>query len=299
MKITLTGSLGNISKPLAQILISRGHSVTIISSNIERSQDIQAIGAKAAIGKMQDSEFLKTTFEGSDIVYLMEAHNLNVYFDPNLDIELEYNKIAHSYFQSVQQSGVNKIIHLSSIGAHTNEGIGLLSYHHDVENILKRLSYDVSIKFMRPAGFYNNMYGFLETIKTQGAIIQNYGGDQKEPWVSPLDIAEAIAEEIEIPFSGRSVRYIASDEVSPNEIAKVIGNAIGKPNLKWFEVPDEILLEGMTSMGMNSATAKGVIEMNNSRIGGYLYEDYNRNRPILGKVKLIDFATDFASVFNQ
>ena len=33
MKITLTGSLGNVSKPLAKKLINNGHQVTIISSN--------------------------------------------------------------------------------------------------------------------------------------------------------------------------------------------------------------------------------------------------------------------------
>ena len=51
------------------------------------------------------------------------------------------------------------------------------------------------------------------------------GGDEKEPWVSPLDIAAIIAEEIEKPFNGRTVRYIASDEVSPNEVAKVLGRS--------------------------------------------------------------------------
>ena len=35
MKITITGSLGHISNPLAKELIENGHSVTIISSKLE------------------------------------------------------------------------------------------------------------------------------------------------------------------------------------------------------------------------------------------------------------------------
>jgi hypothetical protein len=66
---------------------------------------------------------------------------------------------------------------------------------------------DVSIKFMRPVGFYTNLFRQIQTIKTQGAIIQNYGGDQKEPWVSPLDIAATIASEMEKPFDGRTVYF--------------------------------------------------------------------------------------------
>lgn len=151
---------------------------------------------------------------------------------------------------------------------------------------------------MRPAGFYTNMFRFIETIKTQGVIVSNYG-DDKEPWVSPLDIAAAIAEEIEKPFEGRTIHYIASEEVSPNEIAKILGEAIGKPELKSVVIPDEQLLNGMLSIGMNLQVANGLVEMQASQRSGLLYEDYYRNKPTLGKVKLTDFAKEFATVYNQ
>ncbi len=67
------------------------------------------------------------------------------------------------------------------------------------------------------------MLGFIQTIKTQGSIISNYGGDDKKPWASPLDIADVIAEEIEKPFNGRQIRYIASNELSSNEVASILG----------------------------------------------------------------------------
>ena len=62
MKITLTGSLGNISKPLADILIKNGHEVTIISSDSKKVSDIEALGAKAAIGSVLDVAFLTDAF---------------------------------------------------------------------------------------------------------------------------------------------------------------------------------------------------------------------------------------------
>lgn len=58
---------------------------------------------------------------------------------------------------------------------------GILRFHHNVEHILKQLPADVSVKTLRPVGFYTNMFSFVSTIKNQGAIISNYGGDQKEP----------------------------------------------------------------------------------------------------------------------
>jgi uncharacterized protein YbjT (DUF2867 family) len=299
MKITITGSLGHISKPLTKELVQKGHTVTVISSNAERQKDIEALGAKASIGTMEDIDFLSATFKGSDMVYAMETLGTGAFFDKNIDIMASIATIGNNYKQAIEQSGVKRVVHLSSIGAHTDKGNGMLAFHYNVENILKQLPNDVSIKFMRPVGFYYNMFAFITTIKTQNAIVSNYGGDDKEPWVSPLDIAAVVAEEMEKPFAGRTTRYIASDEVSPNDVAKILGEAIGKPNLKWLAIPDEQMLNGMIAVGMSPQAAKGMVEMNASRRGGVLYEDYNLHKPVLGKIKLTDFAKEFAAAFNQ
>jgi len=300
MNIVLTGSISNIGKPLTRALVQKGHKVTVISSNSARQQEIKALGAKAAIGKMQDVEFLTATFKGADIVYLMETLDAaGDMFNKEVDFVGAINQIGLNYRQAIEQAGVKRIVHLSSVGAHTDKGNGFLIFHHNVEKILKQLPAGVAIKTMRPVGFYTNTFSFIRNIKTTGAIISNYGGDQKEPWVSPLDIAQVIAEEMEQPFEGRTIRYIASDEFSPNEMAKAIGEAIGKPDLQWSVISDEQLLSSWLKIGFNPELAKGFIEMQASMGSGLLYEDYYRNRPVLGKVKLADFAQEFAAVYQQ
>ncbi|RUT68718.1 NAD-dependent epimerase/dehydratase family protein [Flavobacterium cupreum] len=299
MKIVLTGSLGNISKPLTEELIQNGHTVTVISSTSERKSAIEALGAKAAIGTMQDVHFLSETFKGADAVYLMETLNHSTFTDPDIDIIAEIATIGQNYKQAIENSGVKRVVLLSSVGAHTNTGNGNLVMHYNVENILRELPEEVNIKIMRPVGFFTNIYRSITTIREKGIIIFNYGGDQKEPWVSPLDIAAAIAEELERPFVGREVRYIASDEVSPNEIAKVLGESIGNPELKWLKISDEELLGGMLAFGMNPQIAQGFTEMYAAQGTGALYEDFYRHKPILGKVKLADFAKEFALFYNK
>jgi uncharacterized protein YbjT (DUF2867 family) len=175
----------------------------------------------------------------------------------------------------------------------------MLEFHYNAENILNQLPSDVSIKFLRPVGFYYNMYAFIPTIKSQGAIISNYGGNQKEPWVAPADIAGVIAGEMNKPFNGREIRYIASDEVSPDEVAAILGKAIGNPDLKWIVIPDGQMLNGMVEAGMNPGIAKGLVEMNAGRRTGVLYEDYLKHKPTLESTKLIDFAEDFAAAYRS
>ena len=296
MKIVVTGSLGNISKPLTKDLVGKGHQVTVISSNPERQNDIEALGAEAAIGSIEDVDFLTTTFANANVVYCMEPP-IN-FFASEVDIQTYWTSIAKIYVEAILRSGVNKVVHLSSIGAHTATGNGMLAAHYSVEQIFRELPENVFLKFIRPVGFYYNMFAFINSIKAQGAIIQNYGGDEKEPWVSPLDIAEVIAEEIEKPFEDRTVRYVASDEISPNEVASILGKAIGKPELKWNVISDEQFFNGLLTVGMSPDAAKGLTEMNAGR-RSHLYDDYNLKKLALGKVKLTDFAKEFEAVYNQ
>jgi uncharacterized protein YbjT (DUF2867 family) len=300
MNIVLTGSISHVGKPLTQELVKKGHSVTVITSKAERIKEIESLGATAAVGNMFDLHFLATIFQGADIVYLMETLDAvgGDFVDKDTNFMDAISQIGHNYKQAVLQAGVKKIVHLSSIGAHMKEGNGFLQFHHNVETILNQLPAEVSIKFMRPVGFYTNMFGFFRNIKTKGAIISNYGGDKKEPWVSPEDIAAAIAEEMDKPFAGRTVRYVASDEVSPNEIAKALGKAIGMPDLQWQVIADEQLLDRWVKGGFNPQIARGFVEMQASQRSGLLYEDYYRNRPTLGKVKLEAFAKQFAGAFH-
>ena len=296
MKFIVTGSLGNISKLLAQELVQKGHRVTVISSKLEKQKDIEAIGASAAIGTLEDVDFLVSTFTGADAVYCMVPPN--DYFDLSLDLIAYYCRIGNNYAQAIHQSGVKRVVNLSTFGAHLEKGSGILFGAHNVEKILNELSSDVAITHIRPTSFYYNLYGYVDTIKNQGFIAANYGAEKIIPWVSPIDIAAAIAEELVTPFVGRKVRYVASEELTGNETASILGAAIGKPDLKWRIITNEQMLSGLEGAGMNSQIAAGLVEMYASLYNGLLAEDYYRHKPtVMGKVKLKDFAKEFAAVF--
>ncbi|MBC7937871.1 MAG: NAD(P)H-binding protein [Rhizobacter sp.] len=298
MKIIVTGSLGHISKPLTITLIKEGHTVVVISSDGAKQKSIEALGAVAAIGSLEDVEFLAATFMGADAVYCMVPPNN--YFDHSLNLLEYYRRLGRHYATAIQRSGVKKVVNLSTIGAHLEKGSGILSGAHDVQNILNELPGEISIVHMRPTAFYYNLFAYIEMIKAAGFIAANYGGDDMVPWVSPIDIAAAVAEELTLNFTGRKIRYVASQEASCSHTAKVLGAAIGKPDLQWKLISNEEMLNSLTGAGMNQEIAQGLVEMYGSLHTGLLAEDYYRNRPaIMGNIKLEDFAVDFATVFNQ
>ncbi len=294
MKVVVTGSLGHIGKPLTQELVQKGHAVTVISSNPEKQKEIEHLGAKAAIGSMEDTAFLAIAFTGADVVYCMVPPA--DFKEP--DRRLFYSNIATNYVSAIKQAQVKRVIHLSTFGADLDKGTGILLGAYDAENIFNQLI-DVKITHIRPTYFYYNLNNFINTIKHQGVIKANYGGDQTFPMVAPVDIAAAIADEILNNTTQGTVRYVSSDERNGHEIAKVLGEAIGKPDLKWEVISNEEVLQNLKGFGVPAILAEGLVEMSDSMYKGNLASDFYKNKPAFGAVKLEDYAKEFAAAYNN
>ncbi len=292
MKITVTGSLGNISKPLAETLIQSGHDLTIITSNPDKVPAIEKLGAKAAVGSVENVEFLTQAFEGADAIYTMVPPSFAA-----INYRSYIAGIGQNYANAIKASGVSRVVNLSSIGAHLPSGTGPIAGIHDVEQLFNALE-NVAVKHIRAAFFYVNFYGNGDMIKHAGIIGANYGAQDTLIMVHPADIADAIAEELQQPISGKSVRYISSDERTLQEVATVLGNAIGKPDLNWVEFTDEQAFKGMIDGHLPEEIAKNYVEMGTAIRSKVLWEDYRSlNISPTGKIKLEEFAEEFAKQF--
>ncbi|WP_435357894.1 NAD(P)H-binding protein [Emticicia sp. SJ17W-69] len=294
MKIIITGSLGHIGMPLATILIHERHSLTVISSKPEKQKNIEELGAKAAIGSLEDVSFLTQTFTGADAVFCMVPPA--DFSEPNRRVY--YSRIANNYFRAIQDAKVGRVIHLSTFGADLDKGTGILLGAYDAEKILNRLV-TVNITHIRPTYFYYNLNNFIDMVKYQGVIKTNYGGDRKFPMVAPADIAEVVAEEIQNLHSENKVRYVASDERNGHEIATVLGTAIGKPDLKWMVISNQEVQKSMEAFGMPPLLAQGFVDMFDSMYKGDLAKNFYLHKPKLGKIKLEDFVNDFVAAYNS
>ena len=296
MKYVITGGAGNISKPLTEKLLKAGHEVTVISRNAEHIKSLTNLGAKAATGSVNDIAFLKTTFAGADAVYTMVPPN----YTTN-DMKASIAEVGKNYAEALKASNVKYVVNLSSVGAHLPQGVGPVSGLYRVEQALNELR-DTNIKHLRPTYFFSNFLGNVAMVKNMNIIGGNFGGaDFKMLLTDPNDIAEVAFEELSnLNFTGHSVRYIGSDERSTEDIAKILGSAIGKPQLPWVTFSDEQAYGGMMQMGLPENAAKNYAEMGHSMNDGSMFEDYWKHHPDkLGKIKLEDFAKKFAAVYNS
>jgi uncharacterized protein YbjT (DUF2867 family) len=294
MKITITGSLGNISKPLAQQLISAGHELTIISSSADKVAAIEALGATAAIGLVTDIDFLTKAFTGADVVYTMVPPNLGA-----SNFREYVGSIGKNYAEAIAKAGVPRVVNLSSIGAHLNSGTGPIKGMYDVETVLNQLN-NVAIKHLRAPFFYVNFLENIDMIKHMGILGANYPATARLVMVHPEDIAAVAAEELQKEFTGKSVRYLVSDDRTLGPITTVLGTAIGKPELPWVEFTDDQAFNGMLQNGLPPEMARNFVEMGTAIRSGVLWTDFDQNKPqAQGSIKLEAFAQEFADRFQQ
>ena len=307
MKIIVTGSLGNISQPLTATLIVQGHQVTVISSDSKKQTAIEALGAAAAIGSIADVNFLTNTFKGADAVYAMIPLSFT---EPDLGAYM--HRMAQNYAEALKEAGIKRIVVMSGWAADLVKG-------ENVEHVFNDL--DASITIMRPGSFYTNFYQSMDLIKGKGFIgkfltlrysglralltgktgllMGNYGGDDRIVFVSPKDIAAAVAEELLLLPKEKTVRYVGSEEITCNEAAKIIGDAVGKPWLKWVLLSDKEMLQGLKMAKLPEKLAETLVEMQAAMHSGKTLENFHQNKPKMGKVKLSDFAKEFAAVYHQ
>lgn len=291
MNHVVTGSLGHVGRPLAMRLIEAGHSVRVVSHSQERKAEIESIGAEAAIGSVADTKFLAKSFEGADAVFTMVPP-----ITPLCDLKAHIACIGENYARAIAEAGVGHVVNLSSIGAHLNEACGPVSGLHRVEHTLNALT-GVHVRHLRAAYFYTNLLDSIGLLRKQGFLSANYGDDTLLVMVHPEDLAEEAARELQDTTAlGRGFRYVASDEKRTDEIARILGAAIGVPGLRWVDRPDKERFMELVDAGIPEELAANYTEMGTSLREGSMTRDYFEHRPVLAGWRRFEA---FAPVFVE
>jgi uncharacterized protein YbjT (DUF2867 family) len=292
MKVTVTGSLGNISRVLVEKLIANGHEVKVISSNAERASAIEKLKATPLIGSLADATFVSQAFKDADAVYTMVPPDFSV---PDY---LNFADTIHrNYAQAIQQNNIQYAVNLSSIGVAV-AGVPPLTRYYDLEKRLNEVP-GLNVVHLRPAMFYTNFYGGLPMIKHQGIMGHNLNETVDLPMTHPADIADMAFTFLQARhFTGSQIKYVISDIRNGNEITKLVGDAINKP-VQWVAFPDDGLLAGLLQNGFSKDAAETLVVAAGKAIREGLFNEFKKDEYIMpaGR-KFADFAKEFAMAYH-
>lgn len=289
MKLTLLGSLGNINRIVIPQLIRDGHEVTVVTSNPDRQAAIRALGAIPAVGTMTDETFLTQQFIGRDMVYLMISGSAPDLFAATV-------KQAQIFKHALQTADVHRVVNLSSIGAQDPRSGSLYAYH-SIEDTLSSLP-AVEVAFIRPTGFYNNLYANLDSIRHEHALYSNIPAVITRQYVSPTDIATVVTNTIRHFPAGKTIHYVTSDTFTGQELVNALSTALGF-SVKYVEITDEQYKAALKQNGVPTSIIEPFVASSQlQRQPGELYADFANHPVYIGQVKLADFAVKFAAAYQ-
>lgn len=298
----IIGATGNTGKPITLGLLEKGQKVRIISRSFAKAKALvnsaspnTSQNAEIFEGDSSDSELLIKAFAGADAVYAM------VPFNP---IAPDYFAFQMTHVNAMEKAftatGVKYAVTLSSVGAHLKSGAGVVQGLQKMEELLNAIP-GLNVMHLRATYFMENTLGQIGAIKTMGAMGSPVKADLDFPIVASKDIAAMALRFLLNPdFSGKNINYVLGPrDVTYNEIASVIGNAIGKPDLKYYSVTYEEGAKAMIQMGMGESVVSRMMEFIKAMNDGKVMEDTKRSPSNTTPTTLEEFAHTFKAVYEM
>ena len=251
------GASGNTGHVVATNLLTRGEKVHVVGRNSVHLQPLVSKGAEPFIGDVSDASALAKAFEGADSAYVMIPPNITS-TDP-----LGYaNHVSDAIGGAVKSSGVKNVVALSSIGAELPSGSGPVIGLHNLEQKLNQIS-SANVLYLRAGYFMENTLPQANAIRQMGSVTTPVRGDLKLPMIATRDIGTVAADILLHPtIRGKQTRELLGQrDVTYDEVASIIGKAIGKPDVKYVQAPDDQFRSVLVQMGMSEAMANLIVEM--------------------------------------
>jgi uncharacterized protein YbjT (DUF2867 family) len=294
--IAVTTATGNIGHVVAEQLLKKGLRVRAIGRTAGKLEALKAQGAEIFEGSMDDAASMAQAFQGASGAFLLIPPNMQA-----PDVRAYQNKVGETLANAAVKAGIRHIVNLSSVGAHLEKGTGPIVGLHDQEERLNALS--IPVVHLRPAYFMENHLHAIGIIKAKGIYGNPLSGDHAFSQIATHDIGLFAAEQLAAgpKNQGKTVLGLFGPrDYSMVESAKILGTAIGKPDLKYTQFPYEDGRKGMISMGLSVSMANAYIEMLRAFNEGKVLSTEKREPANTGKTTLEQFArTIFKNAYGS
>ena len=255
--IAVTGASGRTVRRVAEALLARGKKVRVIGRDTGRLAPLADLGAETAAGSIEDLPRLSTYFEGAEAVYLVLPEDLS-----QPDLRAQQERISNCYAAAIANANVQFVVNLSSIGGQHSKGTGPIVGLHNQEQKLNRIE-GLNVLHLRAAYFMENLFASVNPLLATGTLPGGMRGDVAIPWIATKDIGAYAAKRLEAcDFRGSSIQELHGQrDLSMNEAASIIGEAIGNPGVTYVQVSGSAVAAALLQMGVPAKTADLIVEM--------------------------------------
>ena len=292
----ITGASGHTGTTAAKSLLSRGEKVRVLGRNADHLKDLASAGAEVFVCDITDSKKLTEAFRGAEAAYVLVPPNFGT-----SDYRTYQEQVSDSIASAVAASKLKYVVSLSSVGADKSSNTGPVVGLHNLEQKLNKVD-GTNILHLRAGYFMENTLGQAGAIHAFGKTMGPVRPDLKLSMIASRDIGAIAAEELLTKkFQGKQTRELLGQrDIDMTEVTRILGKAVGKPDLTYVQAPDDQFKAALMQMGMSSNMAGLITEMAHALNSGHMCALEQRSPRNTNPTSFETFVTEeFMPVFEQ
>ena len=260
----ITGASGNTGGKVAEALLGHGAKVRVIGRDTNRLA--RFAGADPFAADLTDADAVSKAFDGARAVYVMLPPNPS-----SPDVRAYQERASDALASALKKTSATHVVVLSSIGADKSEKNGPVVGLHNLEQKVNSIV-GLNALHLRAGYFMENLLPQIGVIRNLGILAGPVCADLRLPMIATRDIGAAAAEALlKRDFTGKQTRELLGQrDVTYQEIAPIIGKAIGREDLAYRQAPPDQLKPALVQMGMSSNMADLLIEMAEALNSGHM-----------------------------
>ena len=251
----LLGANGNVTSRAARSLLQQGEPIRVVGRNAASLEPLRQLGAELAIGDAQDATLLARALDGATAVYTMIPSDYGA-----TDMRRSQTLFGAAIAAAIAQSGVRRVVNLSSVGAELAAGTGPIAGLHEHEQRLNALP-GLDLLHLRPGYFMENHLHASGAIAALGLYPSLEAPDVAVPMIATQDIAAVVVRELVEQRSRGILHLHAPRHYTFRQTAGILGRTIGRSELQHIQIELTQGLSAMTEAGFSPDAAERMAEM--------------------------------------
>lgn len=255
--IAVMGATGHTGRKVAEALLGRGERVRALARSEGRVQALARAGAETLVGDAADGGFMAAAFRGADAAYVLLPTDRS-----SPDYLARQRQEGEAIAGALRESGVGRVVALSSLGADLGHGTGLIAGLHAQEERLARID-GLNVTLLRPASFFENLTDQVGRVEQEGVLADSVAPDLPIPMIATRDVADAAVAAL-TARDGKGVvarELLGPRDLTHDEVARILGTRIGPPGVRYVRLSDAEMVEALTGSGCSASFARLYVEM--------------------------------------
>ncbi len=295
MKFAITTPTGKIGSKLVNELLDRGgHDLVLLTRDQRKAHEASQRGATIFEGRLEQRDFFTRATAGVDALFLVLPINSR-----STSLTQECNQIVDSAIEAIKANDIQRVVFVSSIGAHLAEGTGPIRYLRQAEQRLRDAVPNLTV--LRPTFFMDQSLEWMRDIADNRAVFMPHSETTTVPMIATRDIADYSADVLaDTRWSGsRVIPLHGPREYTFREVTDILGQTLGM-ELRHVELDAPEAAEKLRGRGWSEEAVNRNLEMHRSLALGNLVDEFPRSEWTVRPTTFEDFARlDFQPAFEK